>query len=714
MTVASQNDAVEMTFSLKLDRSLFCNYLKDQLESHKETFDALNRPLCRKNFSIVEQESHESLGTLIMRLASSFDSRDHLINTSSIDCENHSSLTEVSPGQISTCENFSVRENDKQVEKVSETKKEQQSSLVNSRRVKFSSAEVSVQTDPVVLTDSGNHIDLKESAKSANLSLALSSTDVTERQISDVAIKTEPENTICDYNDEHLSNFEPGMNFVCQSNEVTAIKNGGIGEVEGFDHPTTNELDEQNGGIFNDWSNAYDSSLLTGANDDIDAPFQAVSNQIALFKSEIINDNDGAYSDFFLENIVSEISQPSTSRDLIQQSQITYLDGFEVSDDVRMDELHDSIIDTNFINRPTSVSGNRFGNSSVSESELDCGEIFEVEKDVSNKKMASSRPTLIPASRGQAIKSASFKCNMCEYKTHYYPLIQNHLFRSHQKKINVLSKDVQYECKLCLYRGNSSKSFKEHFRRQHYTQRPSDSIFLLKNRCKFCKFEATNKISLREHVKRKHAEKITEIDTSDEAVYESIVAEKVNDYLTCHLCPFQTNWRKNLYLHFQENHTIKGDTGSCGIDLDKMIKFKCNLCFYNTFRKFNMKTHVQRVHTKALADSYLGSSTTEGHELKLFAHIEYPDDLIKLQRAGSSDANGQVIGGFGDPNALELSPGGAADVELVEPPEVEEIRSSSTTMTSGPPYKCPLCPFTTNAKSPLNVHTSRFHKFASK
>ena len=113
-------------------------------------------------------------------------------------------------------------------------------------------------------------------------------------------------------------------------------------------------------------------------------------------------------------------------------------------------------------------------------------------------------------------------------------------------------------------------------------------------------------------MKRKHAEKITEIDTSDEAVYESIVAEKVNDYLTCHLCPFQTNWRKNLYLHFQENHTIKGDTGSCRIDLDKMIKFKCNLCFYNTFRKFNMKTHVQRVHTKALADSYLGSSTKEG------------------------------------------------------------------------------------------------------
>ena len=123
-------------------------------------------------------------------------------------------------------------------------------------------------------------------------------------------------------------------------------------------------------------------------------------------------------------------------------------------------------------------------------------------------------------------------------------------------------------------------------------------------------------MSLREHVKRRHADKIPDIvnvvDTSSSANDGAIMAEKLPDYLSCHLCPFQTNWRKNLLQHFKEFHSIKQHIVTSGTELDKIMKFKCNLCFYSTFKKFNLKTHVQRVHAEELAASYEGMEIKEG------------------------------------------------------------------------------------------------------
>ena len=230
-------------------------------------------------------------------------------------------------------------------------------------------------------------------------------------------------------------------------------------------------------------------------------------------------------------------------------------------------------------------------------------------------------------------QAASFKCDLCQYKTKWKPTLLEHkrhkhgLFERKSKYFQNTKAREPTKCPQCEHVASSQKFLVIHIRNKHreinanvkcdqcsfvtYTQlglilhkRWTHSGKIRKNfNCKKCEFTVTNRFELKAHKREVHG-----VHTGSRTWTKGSVK-----ILQCKLCPEKLRGKDNYRKHKTEVHAIPLKTHKCwfcdfkttsGLELSKHkadqhpgAEYKCPQCSFVTKKRNYVLKHIDLIHS---------------------------------------------------------------------------------------------------------------------
>ncbi|KAK9891277.1 hypothetical protein WA026_013588 [Henosepilachna vigintioctopunctata] len=188
-----------------------------------------------------------------------------------------------------------------------------------------------------------------------------------------------------------------------------------------------------------------------------------------------------------------------------------------------------------------------------------------------------------------------------------------------------------------------------------------------KLKCKLCNFNTEDSIQLKAHLKGIHGQ------------FE----------FQCHICHYSNPLEFCLKRHLSLEHPDK-------------IELKCSLCDYSTYRKSNLRGHVNDVHLKLMNDINYG---LKYHEDKTPNRNHHVTSISKQQLINDKLKGDKIKCGFciySTENSVQLE----QHMKTVHP---EFDIMSALDDAENRLAKCLLCNYSSNRKANLRIHLKAVH-----
>ena len=198
-------------------------------------------------------------------------------------------------------------------------------------------------------------------------------------------------------------------------------------------------------------------------------------------------------------------------------------------------------------------------------------------------------------------KNKKYSCSLCVYQALHAVHLRNHVTSVHE--------GVKHICTICGHKASTQGNLKEHVQTQHkgkkYQCNVCDKEYKSqsglrahkitvhegkRNKCNICEYSATQKSSLSVHIKISH----------------------LQQSFKCRICDYQATFKHHLTIHVNNIHQTR-ERVKCP-DCNKSLKqwslsghrksfhsgeepqFSCNICTYQTNRKFDLTKHIRNMH----------------------------------------------------------------------------------------------------------------------
>ena len=174
------------------------------------------------------------------------------------------------------------------------------------------------------------------------------------------------------------------------------------------------------------------------------------------------------------------------------------------------------------------------------------------------------KDSLVKHTEAKHLNMVKYYCSACDHKSYYSHHVGQHIASNHKQSD---AKVKRIDCSECDANTVHARCFSERKERSKDAKSSPSSQEPREHSCNDCDYKSFKKMYLESHIRLNHGED----------------ALKDGDVLQCKTCEFQTKKTQCMTIHRQSVH-------------DKVKRFECSECGYQSYFGTGMEGHIKRNH----------------------------------------------------------------------------------------------------------------------